>query len=74
MDFTYLITIASIVGTIANIYKKRWCFILWLGTNFAWCVVDTYKGLYSQSILFAVYFFLAVWGLIQWQRKCINEQ
>ena len=30
MDWTWAVTAASIVGTVANIYKKRWCFIVWL--------------------------------------------
>ena len=68
MNWTYLITIASIIGTVANIYKKKWCFILWLFTNALWCAVDAYKGLYSQAILFAVYFVLAVWGLVKWRK------
>jgi len=72
-DFTYLITAASIIGTIANIYKKRWCFMIWLFTNSAWCVIDTMHGLYAQSMLFVVYTILAVWGLIQWRKEQRNH-
>ena len=67
--FTWAITAASIVGTVANIYKKQWCFIIWLFTNAAWMIVDFVSGMYAQSALFAVYTGLAVWGLIQWGRK-----
>ena len=28
-DYTWIIALASIIGTIANIYQKRWCFIIW---------------------------------------------
>lgn len=73
MTWTYIITLASIVGTVANVRKKRWCFVVWLFTNAAWCVVDTYKGLYSQAMLFAVYVALAAWGLVQWRRSQKNE-
>jgi nicotinamide riboside transporter PnuC len=69
IDFTWLITIASIVGTVANIYKRQWCFIIWLVTNSAWMIVDFCMGMYSQAALFAVYVGLAMWGLIQWRRK-----
>lgn len=72
-DFTWLITIASIVGTVANIYKKQWCFIIWLITNSAWIVIDFVSGMYSQAALFAVYVCLAVWGLIQWNRSRIKR-
>jgi nicotinamide riboside transporter PnuC len=66
MDWTWGITLASLIGTVANIYKKQWCFIIWLFTNSIWCAVDYYQGLYSQSALFAVYFLLAIWGLRKW--------
>ena len=69
MDFTILITIASLIGTTANIYKKRWCFIIWLFTNAFWCGYDLCKGLYSQSILFFVYFILAIVGLVKWRKS-----
>lgn len=69
MSWTWLITIASITGTVANIYKKRWCFIIWLFTNSLWMIVDFYQGLYAQSFLFAVYVALAIWGLIQWRNE-----
>lgn len=68
MTWTYAITLASIIGTVANIYKKRWCFIIWLFTNSLWCAVDIVAGLYSQAILFAVYVGLAVWGIVKWRR------
>ena len=69
MDFTILITIASLIGTLANIYKKRYCFIIWLFTNAFWCGYDLYKGLYSQAILFFVYFILAIVGVIKWRKS-----
>jgi hypothetical protein len=68
IDWTWLITAGAIVGTVANVYKKQWCFIAWLMTNSAWMIYDFSKGLYSQSFLFAVYVLLAVWGLIQWRK------
>ena len=67
MDYSILITIASLIGTIANIYKKRWCFLIWLFTNSAWCIYDFSKGLYSQAFLFFIYTCLSVWGLIKWK-------
>ena len=67
-DWSILITIASIIGTIANIYKKRWCFIIWLFTNGFWCIYDLTIGAYSQAILFAIYFGLAIHGLIKWRK------
>jgi len=69
LNWTWAVTVASIIGTIANIYKKRWCFIIWLFTNAIWCVYDLTLGAYAQSALFFLYFWLAVWGLAQWRRS-----
>jgi len=67
--FTWQLTVVSIVGVVANIYHKRWCFYLWMYTNFAWAMVDLYYGIYAQSILFGVYFGLAVVGAIKWGKE-----
>jgi hypothetical protein len=72
MYWTYLITAASIIGTVANIYKKQWCFVIWLFTNSAWLVIDLMAGLYAQSVLFAVYIALSVMGLAKWGKKKQN--
>ena len=74
MDYTWLITIASIIGTVANIYKKKWCFVIWLFTNLAWFIIDLRAGLYAQAFLFAVYFLLAVWGLYQWNMEAVVNE
>ena len=68
-DWTICITLASIIGTVSNIYKKKWCFIIWLFTNVVWCVYDFSKGLYAQSFLFLVYLGLAVWGIYKWGKQ-----
>jgi hypothetical protein len=67
MNWTYIITAASIIGMVANIYKKKWCFVIWLFTNTAWLIIDTAHILYLQTILFAVYIILSIWGLICWK-------
>lgn len=69
MNFTFIVTIASIIGTVANVYQKHWCFIIWLFTNGFWCTYDFSIHQYAQGILFAVYFVLAVIGLIKWRKK-----
>lgn len=69
MTWTWAITVASIVGVVANIYKKKWCFTVWACTNFAWAVIDFEAGIYSQAALFACYFGLAIWGLLRWAKE-----
>jgi nicotinamide riboside transporter PnuC len=65
---TWIITIAALVGTIANIKRHRWCFAVWLVTNCAWAAVDYGAGLYSQAALMAVYAGLSVWGWCSWKQ------
>lgn len=67
-NWTWLLALASIIGVIANIYKKQWCFAIWLFTNATWTLVDFMAGIYAQSALFAVYTGLAVWGLWKWRK------
>ena len=67
----WLATAASIVGTIANVKQKRWCFAVWAVTNIAWVAYDIYKTAYPQAALMAVYFCLSVWGLWEWKKKRI---
>jgi len=63
----YFITLLSLIGIVANIQKKRWCFWVWLFTNLAWCVYDFKIESYAQSLLFLVYAGMSVWGLVKWK-------
>jgi len=67
-DCTWIIAMASIIGTIANVCKKKWCFYVWFVTNSFWCIYDLYLGLYSQALIYFIYVILAVWGLLSWRR------
>lgn len=71
---SYIVTAVSIAATIANAFKKRWCFIAWLFTNAFWCAYDFCIGAYSQSILFAVYFVISVIGLRKWKKAAAEEE
>jgi len=65
----WLVTLASIVGTVANIYQRRWCFAVWLATNSLWVAYDIYKDAYPQATLMGVYAFLAAWGYWKWKKE-----
>ncbi len=69
MNYAWLITVASIIGTVANIKKKRWCFYIWVVTNFLWMSINLYIKFYPQAFLFFIYFCLAIWGIIEWKTK-----
>ena len=67
ITITIIITIISLAGVILNVKKRPECFYLWAVANVAWAVIDFKAGLYAQSALFIVYFFLAIWGIYEWQ-------
>ncbi len=64
----WLVVAACLVGTVANIYKKSWCFIVWTVTNVIWVVHNYMIEEYAQGSLFVIHAVLAIWGLIQWTR------
>ena len=68
-NLMWIVTFASIVGTVLNIRKMRACFVIWLVTNSLWMVYDIWIHNYPQAALFAVYVALAVWGIYSWRRK-----
>lgn len=65
----WVITVLSLCGVVLNIHKHKECFYIWAFTNGVWCVYDWNIGAKEQSVLFAVYFVLALWGIIKWQAK-----
>ena len=66
---TVVLTISALVGVILNIKKNVLCFYIWLVTNISWAIVDFYKGIPAQGILFTIYAGLAVYGIIEWRKK-----
>ena len=74
MHWTWLVTVAAIVGVVANIHKRTWCFAIWLVTNACWAVYDWRIGARAQSVLFMIYTVLAAWGLVKWRRGTGEEE
>jgi nicotinamide mononucleotide transporter len=66
--FTVILTILAMIGVVLNIKKKIACFYIWFFTNASWAVVDFYKDIPAQGILFTIYTGLAVYGLIEWRK------
>ncbi len=64
---TWILVAIGLVGVVANIYHKRWCFHIWAFTNGAWMVIDFQYGIYSQSALFAIYLAFSLWGIFKWK-------
>jgi nicotinamide riboside transporter PnuC len=66
---TIILTILALLGVILNIKKNIWCFYIWLVTNASWAVIDFYKGIPAQGVLFSIYTLLAVYGIYEWKKK-----
>lgn len=62
----WILSLASIAGTILNVQKKRTGFLVWISTNAAWLIVSLIRGPIEQAPLWAVYCALAVWGFVKW--------
>jgi nicotinamide riboside transporter PnuC len=66
--WTWIITGASLIGTVLNARKNIKCFYIWLGSNSAWAIYDFTIGEYSQAALFAIYVGLAIYGIREWKK------
>lgn len=68
-NIAYLITVASIVGTLANSFGRRWCFYVWLCTNAFWVVFNITTQSYAQALLYLFNFATCIIGLIKWKGR-----
>lgn len=72
--FTWPLAILTVVGVVLNVKKRRFCFVIWSVTNIFWVVYNYTIEAYAQAAVFAVYFGLAIWGIIQWGRDASKER
>jgi nicotinamide riboside transporter PnuC len=70
----WVVTGLSILGTVLNIKKVKWCFWIWLFTNLSWCIYDMVIKNYAQATLFAVYTGLAIYGIVEWSKRKKNDR
>ena len=59
--------LASILGNILIIKKKRSGFLAWVFSNIIWIIIDCHTGLYSQAVLFVIFTIIAIYGFIKWK-------
>jgi nicotinamide riboside transporter PnuC len=67
--FSWALTAVSLFGTMLNIRLDRRCFYIWSVTNACWMMFNLLIGQYAQAFLYLVNFALAIWGVIEWQRR-----
>lgn len=64
--FYWIITAGALVGVVLNIKKDKRCFAIWSVTNAAFAIETFLFGVYNMTLLFSIYFLLALWGLKSW--------
>lgn len=68
-ELSYIITILTLIGTVANAFQKSWCFVIWICTNLFWTVYNILIKEYQQAVIYFVNFITSVIGLIQWTKN-----
>ncbi|HRZ18556.1 MAG TPA: nicotinamide mononucleotide transporter [Methanofastidiosum sp.] len=67
----------GMVGTVLNIFKNKWCFIIWGISNTAFIIINIYREIYSMALFFFIGLLTCFWGLYQWikdERKAKREK
>ena len=65
---TWIVIGVSIIGVILNAQKKINGFYFWMVANFSWVIIDIYKGIYAQAVLFIFYFCMCFYGIYMWKK------
>ena len=65
----WIVVAVTLVGTAANVLKRRWCFLLWVPTNACWVGYNAWRGEWPMAVIFTAYFGLAVWGWFRWKKE-----
>lgn len=71
---SYFVTVASIIGTIANSFQKKWCFYVWIATNVFWVAYNLSLGSYSQVFLYVVNTITSIIGIIKWRDSAKKKE
>lgn len=70
---SWIMSGCALIGTLMNAERNKWGFIFWLVSNLYMCIRFFVIGEYAQSLLFLIYFLLAIRGIISWTKKEQSE-
>lgn len=70
---TNAVTILTVIGSLANAMKKRWCFYVWTCTNLFWSIYNLIIREYGQSFIYFVNFGICVFALFRWKNERENK-
>lgn len=64
---SWFMTAIALCGTFLNANQNRAGFYFWLASNLFFCLYNGFIEQYALSVLFGVYFLLAIQGLRKWK-------
>jgi nicotinamide riboside transporter PnuC len=67
--YGWIVTAICLIGTVLNVKKIQFCFVLWTIGNFLWLILDLYNKVYSRSLLDIIQLVLAIWGYVAWKKE-----
>ncbi|CAI4043409.1 unnamed protein product [uncultured archaeal virus] len=70
----WTVTIVALVGVILNIEHDLRCFYIWSFTNAAFAIRTFFLGAFEMTVLFVIYFILALVGIYRWKIKPYKEE
>ncbi len=68
-NLSWILVGLSLGGNVFVIKKNVLGQWLWAFANLGWIIFDISIGAYSQAFLFAVYFAMCVWGIVEWTKE-----
>lgn len=71
---SWLMSAVALFGTVLNAERNIYGFLFWLVSNLYMTIRFAYIGEYAQSVLFLIYFMLALRGISAWKRKEKKEK
>lgn len=67
MNALWIVSAASLLATWLNVHRRAACFVIWIGTNATWAVVDALSAAWPRFALDLAYLALAVQGVVRWR-------
>lgn len=71
---SWVMSAIAFAGTVMNAERNKWGFVFWLISNLYMSVRFFVIKEYAQSVLFFLYFILAIRGIFSWTKKEEREE
>jgi len=65
----WMLVAGSLVGTVANVRKRWWGFLIWTVADAGWVAMNVWHRSWSEAALWATFTGLSAWGMVAWRRR-----